>query len=146
LAHHHREALPDGARIRLAESLADHAANVVFAQDGRIETVAARRLVAHSSILRSTIVDENPAHGRLHVGTGQGESKIGFEETGLVAAIEALSLIAQAKEVAARGDKLRQGIGQLNLAAGAALELRQMIEDLRLEDIVPDDRERRRRV
>ena len=57
------------------------------------------------------------------------------------------ALEAQAHErPAVAADQPRQRVGELDLAAGAALRAREMVEDFGLQDVAADDAERRGRV
>src|SRR5579862_8262275 len=109
-----------------------------------MEAVSASRSVGH--VIPSTIVDEYPLHRVFHIGAGERKGQIGLEETGFVAAIEALALKAQTAERALGGDQLCERIGQLDFAAGAAIQPREMIEHLGLKHITADDAERRGRI
>src|SRR5260221_4217892 len=86
------------------------------------------------------------AQFRGHIVARQGERDIGVQEADLVAAIEALPREAQTVERTIAAEQPDQPVGELDLAAGAAADPLEMLENLRLQDIAPDDAESRRRL
>ena len=71
---------------------------------------------------------------------GQREGEIGLEKSQLVAAIEPPPLEAQGVE-GMMADQAGHGVGQLDLATGAAFLALQFIEDFRYQDVAADDSE-----
>src|SRR5258708_23138466 len=93
----------------------------------------------------SAIFVEDLAHRHPHVRPRQGEGDVGLQPTELVAAIEALAVETQSMDRLVAADQLGQPVGELDLIAGAAADTGQMIEDLGLQNVAPDDAEIGRR-
>ena len=99
--------------------------------------------------------------GRPRLGLGDGPQEIeelvaqvrprhaegdgGLQVARLRAAIEAAALEAEGADVVARRDLGGDGVGQLDLAAGAGLDLLEVAQDLRRQDVAADHRHVRRR-
>src|SRR5579864_9171794 len=79
-----------------------------------------------------------------HVGARQPEGDVGAQESGLRTAIMPLAFELDAVKTL-RPRQSDHGVGELDLAARAALMPLQDLEDLRLQDVAPGDREVRRR-
>src|SRR5262245_60477917 len=80
------------------------------------------------------------AQAVAQIGAGHAEGDVGAEEAGLRAAVVALAFELDAVEFL-RLRKPDHGVGELDLAAGAALLCLQDLEDLRLQDVAAGDRE-----
>src|ERR1700716_4560568 len=79
------------------------------------------------------------AQAVAQIGARHGEGDVGAEEAGLGAAIVPFALELDTVEALGLG-KLDHGIGELDLAAGAALLGLQDLENLGLQDVAPGDR------
>ena len=113
---------PIARGVGLEQRFADDAADVVFAQDRRVEAVARSRS-RESALHCSNIRREWRARPR-HVGPGEREGDVGLRETRPCRRNRSAGLEAQTHErPAAAADQLRQRVGELDLAAGAALVL-----------------------
>src|SRR5882724_8548562 len=95
-----------------------------------------------SSLLQ--ILPHHRAQVLTQIGARHAEGDIGAEETGLGAAIVPLALEFDAIE-ALGFLKPDHRIGELDLAAGAVLQRFQDLENLRLQNVAPGDRQVRRR-
>src|SRR6266702_8701285 len=84
------------------------------------------------------------AQAVAQVGAGHAEGDVGAQEARLRAAIVPLALELDAVELLRFGE-LDHAIGELDLAAGAALLRLQDLEDLRLQDVAAGDRKIGRR-
>ncbi len=85
------------------------------------------------------------AHGGADILAFERERDVGGDEAGLVAAIVAGGADGDAME-GLGADQLGHGVGELDLAAGAALRFVEDLHHFRLEDVAADDAERRRRL
>src|SRR2546423_1789424 len=97
---------------------------------------------AHPSLLQ--IFLHLRAQAVAQVVTRHAEGDVGAEKAGLGAAIMPLALELDAVE-ALRPGEADHGVGKLDFAAGAVLLGFQYLEDLRLQDIAPGDRQVGRR-
>src|ERR1700749_4213783 len=79
------------------------------------------------------------AEAVAQIGAGHAVGDVGAQEAGLGAAIVALALEFDAVEFL-RFRQADHRVGELNLAAGAALLGLQYLENLRLQDVAPGDR------
>src|ERR1700737_4180457 len=80
------------------------------------------------------------AHRRRDVGARERIGDVGGEETSLRAAVEASACELQSVERLRPGE-LDHGVGELDLAAGAALPGGQKVEDFGLQDVAAGDDE-----
>src|SRR5262249_34493867 len=91
------------------------------------------------------VVAEETTHGVGKIGTFQSIGNLSLQEPGLIAAVEALAFVAQAVEGLV-ADELGHTIGELHFTAGAALHAGEVGDDLRHQDIAPNDGKIRGRV
>src|SRR5258708_34503331 len=83
---------------------------------------------------------EDLAHLAAHVRALERERDVGFQEPDLVAAVEAAAFEAHAVE-RHQAEQVGERVGQLDLAAGAALLPIEIKKYLRLQDVSPDHRQ-----
>src|SRR5215470_921654 len=99
--------------------------------------------LARQSRLRADeigVAADHLARGRAQIVAGEREGDIGLEESDLVPAVEPRALEAEAVERSV-ADHAGERIGELDLASRPLLAPPEMLHDLRLQDVAPDDRE-----
>src|SRR5262249_13778668 len=125
----------DCSSVGIRQGFSDDAANIVFAQDRRIEAVSHQIL---------EVGGQDLAQPRTEIRVFEAKRDRCFEKTELIAAIEASTLEAQPMKRLAVLDQPGKGIGELDLAPAARLRTGEVAKDLRLNDVTSDNRRGRR--